>query len=120
MKTIDFPYRFDSLGRTATNSRNKHIRDLIEQLIFTIPGERVNRPDFGSGISQMVFAPNSPELAAVTEFTIQSALQQWLGELIQVENVQVENDENRLTVTVVYVIRSDQQRDVAQISQEVL
>ena len=57
---IDFPFHFDARGRTATPPTTDHIRDMIEQLLFTAPGERVNRPDFGSGLLQMVFAPNSP------------------------------------------------------------
>ena len=71
-----------------------HIRDLIEQVLFTAPGERVNRPNFGSGLLQLVFAPNSDELAAATQFLVQGALQQWLGDLIQVEGV--ERRERRL------------------------
>lgn len=119
MKWINFPYGFDAQGRTAGTTLNKHIRDLIEQILFTIPGERVNRPDFGSGLPRLIFAPNSPELATATEFTLQAALQQWLGDLIQVEKLQVESTDNRLTVTVVYLIRRDQQRQVAEFVQEV-
>ena len=59
---IDFPFQFDRRGRTATTSDAGHVRDMIEQLLFTNPGERVNRPDFGSGLQQLVFAPNSTEL----------------------------------------------------------
>ena len=58
---IDFPFHSDSRGRTATTDDDDHIRDMIEQFLFTNPGERVNRPDFGSGLLQLVFAPNSPE-----------------------------------------------------------
>ena len=119
MKRIHFPYGFDTQGRTAGTTLNQHIRDLIEQVLFTIPGERVNRPDFGTGLSRLVFAPNSPELATATEFTLQAALQQWLGDLIQVETLQVESTESRLTVTVAYLIRRDQQRQVAEFVQEV-
>ena len=81
---IDFPFHFDGRGRTAATDDDDHIRDMIEQLLFTSPGERVNRPDFGSGLLQLVFAPNSPELAAALQFTMQAALQRWLGDLIDV------------------------------------
>ena len=74
---IDFPFHFDGRGRTAATDDDDHIRDMIEQLLFTSPGERVNRPDFGSGLLQMVFAPNSPELAAALQFTTQAALQRY-------------------------------------------
>ena len=74
---IDFPYQFDHRGRTAATDYENHIRDMIEQVLFTSPGERVNRPTFGSGLLQLVFAPNSDELAGTTQFLVQSALQEW-------------------------------------------
>ena len=58
---LDFPYHFDGRGRTATTGRDDHIRDLIEQVLFTAPGERVMRPDFGSGLLALVFEPNSSD-----------------------------------------------------------
>ena len=111
---VDFPFHFDGRGRTATTSDEEHIRDLIEQVLFTTPGERVNRPTFGSGLMQLVFAPNSEELAAATQFLVQGALQQWLGDVIQVESVQVESQDARLRVTVQYVIRRSQTRQIAE------
>jgi len=111
---VDFPFRFDGRGRTATTTDEEHIRDLIEQVLFTAPGERVNRPTFGSGLMQLVFAPNSDELAAATQFLVQGALQQWLGDVIQVESVQVESQDAILRVTVQYVMRRSQQRQVAE------
>jgi phage baseplate assembly protein W len=114
MMQIDYPFHIDSRGRTAGTDQDNHIRDLIEQVLFTAPGERVNRPDFGSGLMQLVFAPNSDELATAIQFMVQGALQQWLGDLIQVEAVQVESEEARLRVTVQYVVRRNQQRHVAQ------
>ncbi len=116
---IHYPFQIDGRGRTAGASDEDHIRQMIEQVLFTAPGERVNRPDFGTGVMQLIFAPNSPELAAATEFTIQGALQQWLGDVIQVEAVNVESQESTLGITVQYVIRRNQQRAVAQFSQEV-
>src|SRR5260370_25174494 len=86
---IDFPFHFDARGRAATTSDDDHIRDMIEQLLFTNPGERVNRPDFGSGLLQMVFAPASPELAAALQFTMQAALQRYLGDLLYLQSLAV-------------------------------
>jgi phage baseplate assembly protein W len=111
---LDFPYRFDSRGRTADTSDEDHIRDLIEQVLFTAPGERVNRPDFGSGLQRLVFAPNSDELAAATQFLVQGSLQQWLGDLIEVNEVDVQNEDSTLRVTVQYIIRRTQQQQTAQ------
>src|SRR5215207_9222775 len=100
---IDYPFHFDGRGHTATTTDDDHIRDMIEQLLFTHPGERVNRPDFGSGLLQLVFAPNSPELAATLQFTMQAALQRWLGDVIEVVDLVVVSDDARLNITVQYV-----------------
>lgn len=108
MTQLDYPFHFDDRRRTAATSDDDHIRDLIEQVLFTSPGERVNRPTFGSGLMQMVFAPNSTELAAATQFLIQGALQQWLGDLITVGSVEVESDDGALRVTIQYVVRRTQ------------
>lgn len=107
---VDFPYRFDHRGRTAATDEAEHIRDLIEQVLFTSSGERVMRPDFGSGLLQLVFAPNSDVLAATTQMLVQGALQRWLGEVIVVEAVRVEAEEATLRVTVQYVIRRNGSR----------
>jgi Bacteriophage baseplate protein W len=106
---VDFPYGVDARGRTASTSEDEHIRDLVEQVLFTAPGERVNRPTFGSGLLQLVFAPNSDALAAATQLTVQAALQEWLGDLIEVQNVTVDSVDSSLTTTVVYVVRRTQQ-----------
>lgn len=102
---IDFPFHFDGRGRSASTSDDDHIRDMIEQLLFTNPGERVNRPDFGSGLLQLVFAPNSPELAATLQFTVQAALQRWLGDVIDVQALDVSSEESTLHVEIVYMVR---------------
>ncbi|HUX87149.1 MAG TPA: GPW/gp25 family protein [Chloroflexota bacterium] len=115
---IDYPFHVDGRGRTAETSSDDHIRDLIEQVLFTAPGERVNRPTFGSGIMQLLFAPNSDELATATQMLVQGALQQWLGSIIQIEAVQVQTNDSVLTVTVQYVNRTAQQRQVAQFTRE--
>lgn len=115
---IDFPFHINGYGRSAATDLDDHIRDMIEQLLFTSPGERVNRPTFGSGLLQMVFAPNSPELAAATQFLVQGALQQWLGDLISLEGVQVESVDSTLRVAVQYTIRRTQQRQVAQFARQ--
>ena len=102
---IDYPFHFDERGCTAVTNYEDHIRDMIEQFLFTSPGERVNRPDFGSGLLEYVFAPNSPELASALQFTIQAGLQRWLGDLIDLKSLDVTSDGAKLLVTVNYVIR---------------
>lgn len=116
---IDFPFHFSGRGRTEQTSDDDHIRDLIEQVLFTSPGERVNRPTFGTGLMELVFAPNSDELATATQFLVQGALQQWLGDRIQVETVKVTNEDSTLEVTVRYRIRRNQERRTAQFTREV-
>jgi len=106
---VDFPYRIDGRGRTATTSEDDHLRDLIEQVLFTAPGERVNRPTFGSGLLRLVFAPNGDALAAATQMTVQGNLQQWLGDLIQVTEVQVDDVDAELRVVVRYTVRRTQE-----------
>lgn len=82
---IAFPFGFDRTGHTAAaTDADRHIRDLIEQVLLTSPGERVNRPTFGTGTNQLVFAPNGDTLAMAQQKLIQAGLQQWLSDLIQV------------------------------------
>lgn len=106
---IKFPLQFETNGRTATTTNDRHIQDMIEQVLFTAPGERVNHPTFGSGLMQLVFEPNSNELAATTQFLVQSSLQQWLGDVIEVRDVQLINVDSSLSVTVTYTLRLTQQ-----------
>jgi uncharacterized protein len=102
---IDFPFHIDDRHRTATTTLDDHIRDLVEQVVFTSPGERVNRPTFGAGLQQLVFAPNSVELASALQFLVQGALQQYLAHLIEVAAVEVDTVDSRLVVHVSYVVK---------------
>jgi phage baseplate assembly protein W len=105
--TMSFPFRSDARGRTAEATSGAHIREMIEQVLFTVPGERVNRPDFGCGLLQLVFAPNSDALSAAVRLTVGASLQQWLGELIEVQGVVVDHFDSTLSITVSYVVRRD-------------
>jgi phage baseplate assembly protein W len=102
---IDYPLHFNSRGRTANTGENDHVRDMIEQLLLTSPGERVNRPDFGSGLQQMVFAPNRVEIAATVQFTLEAAIERWLGNVIELRNLNVDVVDTTLTITVEYALR---------------
>jgi hypothetical protein len=110
MTEVDFPFHVDGRGRTAGTDADDHLRDLIEQVLFTAPGERVMRPEFGSGLLALVFEPGGPELVAATQHLVQGALQQELGHLIAVESVDVRQDEGALTVNVGYVALRTQER----------
>ncbi len=98
---VNFPYQFDGRGRTCDPLRN-YMAQLIEQVLFTAPGERVNLPDFGSGLLQLAFAPTSMEMAAATQFAVQGALQKWLGNTVKIESVVASAQDGELTVTVTY------------------
>jgi phage baseplate assembly protein W len=116
---IDFPFAVDGRGATALVDDDGHVRDMIEQVLFTAPGERVNRPEFGSGLIQLLFAPNSPELATAVQFTIQAALQRWLGDLIELRDVEVVAVESVIQITVGYTVRATGVRREATFSRAV-
>ena len=107
MSPLDYPYHVSAQGRTATTSAADHVRDLIEQVLLTSPGERVMRPDFGAGLLGQVFEPNAQALAATRQYLVQSALQQHLGHLIAVQAVQVATEDAVLQVSVQYQMLSD-------------
>ena len=107
MPHLDFPFRFDSAGRSAQTQAAGHVRDLVEQVLFTSPGERVMRPDFGAGVMALVFEPNSDALAATTQMLVQAALQQHLAHLIALRAVTVAHGEGTLTVSVAYQLLAD-------------
>jgi phage baseplate assembly protein W len=110
---LDYPLRFDGRGRTAETDYDAHVRDMIEQVLFTAPGERVNRPTFGSGVLQLVFAPNSDALAAATRLSVQAALQEWLGDVVEVADVEVQANDSTLRLEVRYVVRRTGETRVA-------
>lgn len=105
-----FPMSFDWRGRTSTSAWDLHVREMIEQLLFTAPGERVNRPEFGTGLLRLTFAPNSPELAATLQFAVQAALDQWLGDVIQVDELEVTSEEATLSIRLGYLLRGSGER----------
>jgi len=107
---LAFAYNFVATGHTAQTDLVTHIGDMIAQILFTSPGERVNRPTFGSGTAQLVFTPNSEVLAGVQQQAIQAGLQQWLSDLIRVQSVTVTADDATLQITVVYVVIQTQQQ----------
>ena len=109
---LDYPFRVNGRGRAGTTSGDDHVRDMIEQVLFTHPGERVNRPDFGCGLKALVFHPNSTVLAAATQALVKAALQKWLEQEIQVESVEVSAEDATLAVTVIYTRRADLARMV--------
>lgn len=117
MTEFGYPYRIDSAGRTASATEALHVRQLVEQLLFTEPGERVNQPDLGGGLRRLLFAANSPEVASATEYLVQGALQRFLGDRVQIESVQVNSVDERLEITIQYRLLRTQERRVEQFVQ---
>ena len=114
---FDFPMSIDGRGRTAVTDVDDHVRDMIQQVLFTNPGERVNRPDFGCGLKALLFMPNSDALAAATQTLVKASLQKWLEFEILVEEVKVRAEDSKLVVTVVYVRRDSGARLTASFEQ---
>lgn len=115
---LDYPYSVSGTGIPNTTTADDHLRDLILQVLFTNPGERVNLPEFGVGVQRFVFAPNSDVLRLSVQFLISTNLQQWLGDRINVEQVNVSSDpgfEETVTIEIVYTVRTTQQRQRVQV-----
>ncbi len=111
---LDFPFHLDGRNRTATTDEDDHIRDMIYQVLFTNPGERVNRPDFGCGLKALIFMPNSDALASATQVLVKASLQKWLENEIVVERVEVRAQDSQLIVTVVYRKRANGEQRIEQ------
>lgn len=101
---VDFPFHLDRRGRTADVGYDGHVRDMVEQLLFTSPGERVMRPDFGCGLLDLVFEPNSPELSATLQLSVQAALHRWLGDVLEVDALDITSEDNLIRVELTYVV----------------
>ncbi len=116
---IDYPFHVSGSKTTATTTEEDHVRDLIEQVLFTAPGERVNRPEFGCNLMQIVFSPNSAELGAATQFLVQGALLQWLGSLIQLQQVSMASEDSTLHITIEYVLKQSQESRTVEFSRPI-
>ncbi len=100
------PFQIGALGQPRGAGRERVIQQQIEQVLFTLPGERVNRPDFGCGVQRLVFAGASPEIAAAAEYVIRIGLTRFLSDVIRVDTVRVTADEASLFVDVLYTLQA--------------
>ncbi|HEV2962499.1 MAG TPA: GPW/gp25 family protein [Candidatus Angelobacter sp.] len=115
---LDYPYNVGSTGVPKLTVGDDHLRDLILQVLFTNPGERVNLPEFGVGIQQFIFAPNSDMLRASAQFLITANLQRWLGDRIDVNQVTVTSEpgeEETVLIEIIYTLKATQQRQNMQV-----
>lgn len=106
LHAINYPFAIDAGGGRAAEESDyeTYIRQLIRQVLMTAPGERINRPDFGAGVRRMVFAPNNPATASLTQTLIYQALSRWLATVIKVEEVAVSAEQEKLLITVHYMV----------------
>lgn len=104
---IAYPFRFDAIGRVATTPPPAHLEQLIAQVLFTNPGDRVNRPDFGSGLARLVFDPLSDELLSAVEVTVKASLVRWLNDILQIIEVDLTAEQSQLRIAVSYKANDD-------------
>ena len=114
--TFGFPFAVNEAGRINATGGDEAIRGKIIQVLFTAPGERVNQPEFGCGLFNLVFEPNYAILASAMEFTIGQALVRWLKDDILVNGVSVDSSESTVTVEIAYTKRKDLSKQAVRIS----
>lgn len=114
-RALDIPFTIGGAGRTTHTGDDDHVRDMIFAVLFTNPGERVNRPDFGCGLRSLVFGPASQAIAATTKLLVTSALHTWLRQEITVIDVDVQAIDSEVVATVVYRRRGSAEQQVAQV-----
>jgi hypothetical protein len=110
---VGFPLTINSYGRVSDPDYELHVEQMIELLLFTAPGERVNRPDFGCGLLRLIMGPDTEAVASATEYLVRIALQKWLGEVLAVRQVEVTPGDGTLRVKIAYVLLIDQRLRVA-------
>jgi uncharacterized protein len=113
---LSFPFRLAPDGRVANSKIDSHVKELIIQLLFTNPGERVNLPEFGCGLMNIVFEGNTEGLASQVKFMITQALNRWLGDIITVEDIVTESKEGELRIEVIYTRKDTLVQDSVSIS----
>jgi len=105
MNWMGFPFR-PRHGRTLARDDEGHVRDMLELVLFTAPGERVNQPDFGCGLNRLLFAGAAPELAGTLDLTVRGAVQRWLGDVLAIETLSVTVADSTVTLDLTYVLRA--------------
>ena len=114
--SFGFPFKIGVDGRVASLTGDDNIRAKIIQVLFTSPGERVNMPEFGCGLRDLLFDPNNTILAATTEYTVRKSLERWLGNEVLVETVSVESEEENLVITIIYMRKDTLEQQAVKIT----
>ena len=116
-ESIGFPFAINESGSTARiSNRSEYIRGKIIQILFTAPGERVNQPEFGCGLLNLVFEPNDAVLATAVEYSIGQSLTRWLADDISVDGVNADKVDGNILIEVAYTIKKDLSRSAVRIS----
>lgn len=109
---LAFPFSMETNG-PRLSGRAEHIRGQIEQVLFTLPGERVFRPEFGAGVKALVFEPNSTPLWQITKRRLLASLAEALQGEVDPKSIEVSvsGDEDKLTITISYTLAAIGHRD---------
>jgi phage baseplate assembly protein W len=111
---VGFPFKINSYGRIAEPDYELHVQQMIELVLFTAPGERVNRPEFGCGLLQVLYGPDTQNMASAVDFLVKTALQRWMSDVIHATKVEVQAGENgALKVSLTYLLLRDREVRVA-------
>lgn len=109
MSRLAFPFGTAASGRAATveDGGDAHVRQMLELLVLTMPGERVMRPTFGSPVAQMLFAPADAAIAHALEAALHAAIEQGLSDLLELRDLKVafDEDEAALLIDIVYEVK---------------
>lgn len=110
--SIKYPFAIDKNLGVLMQEKDfaSHVKQMMLQVLFTNPGERINRPDFGCGIRSMVFAPNSDATASLLQVIVTQALDKWLGDVISTEKVEAKAVNEKLEVKIIYTLKAKQER----------
>lgn len=112
MTWMAFPFT-PRYGRTLTRNEHGHVRDMLELVLFTAPGERVNRPDFGCGLNRLLFAGAAPELTSTLDMIVRGAVQRWMGDVLAIHDLSVAVSDSTVTLNLTYILRASGQGGAA-------
>jgi phage baseplate assembly protein W len=115
-----YPFSIDPVSRQARQtSYAAHVEQMIRQVLLTDPGERVDLPQFGCGLRQLIFAPNSDALQATAQLTVQRALNQWLADQVQIIKVTASTGErgdySQVVIQIEYLLIETQAKQMTEI-----
>ncbi len=101
-KGWSFPIGIGETGRMKTTTGRRAIEQSLRLILGTTKGERLTRPDFGSDLNQLVFAPNNPETLGRIVSTVTEAIAQWEPR-VTVDNVEArpsDTDPARIDISI--------------------